>query len=94
MRLRSELFGPIIPIVPVDDLQAAIDFVNERDHPLAFYVFTDNAELKQKGPSIRRLCLSCTETVLLLLVREETLSGGLHFNDTFDFLAGMSFQPR
>ena len=52
LRLRSEFFDPILPMVPVDDLQAAIDFVNERDHPLAFYVFTDNAEFKQKGPSV------------------------------------------
>ncbi|PPQ80870.1 hypothetical protein CVT25_001879 [Psilocybe cyanescens] len=44
--MSEEIFGPILPIVPVDSLDEAIKFVNERDHPLALYVFTQDDELK------------------------------------------------
>ncbi|MEV7069810.1 aldehyde dehydrogenase family protein [Streptomyces sp. NPDC093990] len=40
--MREEIFGPILPIVTVPGLDAAIDFVNDRDKPLALYVFTDS----------------------------------------------------
>lgn len=51
-----EIFGPILPIVPVDDLQAAINFINDdegRDHPLAMYVFTQDEAFKTKGMYIQ-----------------------------------------
>ncbi|TYJ57279.1 hypothetical protein B9479_002012 [Cryptococcus floricola] len=34
----EEIFGPIVAIVPVDDVDAAIKYVNARPHPLALYV--------------------------------------------------------
>ncbi|PNG20452.1 aldehyde dehydrogenase family protein [Streptomyces cahuitamycinicus] len=38
--MREEIFGPILPIVTVPGLDEAIDFINDRDKPLALYVFT------------------------------------------------------
>jgi aldehyde dehydrogenase (NAD+) len=38
--LQEEIFGPILPVLPVDDVDAAIAHINERDKPLALYVFT------------------------------------------------------
>ncbi|KAI0035789.1 NAD-aldehyde dehydrogenase [Vararia minispora EC-137] len=43
-----ELFGPILPIVTVDDVDEAIAFVKARDHPLALYVFSEDKEFQQK----------------------------------------------
>jgi aldehyde dehydrogenase (NAD+) len=37
--MTDEVFGPILPILPYDTLQEAIDFVNSRPHPLALYAF-------------------------------------------------------
>ena len=38
--MEDELFGPILPIVPVSSVDEAIDFINRREKPLALYVFT------------------------------------------------------
>ncbi|KAG2105497.1 aldehyde dehydrogenase [Suillus discolor] len=46
--LEEELFGPILPIVPVDSLDQAVDFVNARSHPLVLYAFSDNQSVKQR----------------------------------------------
>ncbi|MFD7243917.1 aldehyde dehydrogenase family protein [Streptomyces massasporeus] len=40
--MREEIFGPILPIVTVPGLDEAIDFINERDKPLALYVFSES----------------------------------------------------
>ncbi|MFE9112119.1 aldehyde dehydrogenase family protein [Streptomyces collinus] len=40
--MREEIFGPILPIVTVPDLDEAIAFINDRDKPLALYVFTES----------------------------------------------------
>lgn len=40
--MQEEIFGPILPIVTVPGLDAAVDFINDRDKPLALYVFTDS----------------------------------------------------
>jgi len=38
--MADEIFGPILPVVAVPDLEAAIDAVNRRPKPLALYLFT------------------------------------------------------
>ncbi|CCM02302.1 uncharacterized protein FIBRA_04392 [Fibroporia radiculosa] len=45
---EREIFGPILPVVPVKDVDAAIEFINERDNPLVLYVFTRNRDFKKK----------------------------------------------
>ncbi|KDQ60950.1 hypothetical protein JAAARDRAFT_77074 [Jaapia argillacea MUCL 33604] len=66
--LEGELFGPILPIVPVKDLAEAITYVSERDHPLVLYAFTENPQVKQQ-------------------LLDNTRSGNIVFNDTFQQLA-------
>src|SRR5690606_2813132 len=39
--MSEEIFGPILPIITVPSLDAAIEFVNDRPKPLALYVFTE-----------------------------------------------------
>ena len=36
--MGEEIFGPILPVLAVDDVDEAIAFINERDKPLALYV--------------------------------------------------------
>nr|WP_297459397.1 coniferyl aldehyde dehydrogenase [uncultured Halomonas sp.] len=40
--MREEVFGPLLPVIGVKDLDAAIAFVNARPHPLALYAFSDD----------------------------------------------------
>ena len=38
--MSQEIFGPILPVLKTDGPDAAIEFINGRDKPLALYVFT------------------------------------------------------
>ncbi|KAJ7842335.1 aldehyde dehydrogenase [Mycena olivaceomarginata] len=46
--MEGEIFGPFLPIVPVDNIEDAIEFVRNREHPLVIYVFTEDPKLKQQ----------------------------------------------
>lgn len=62
--LEEEIFGPILPVIPVDDISEAIEFVNARPHALFVYAFSEDAKVKQR-------------------ILDNTRSGGIVFNDTF-----------
>lgn len=40
--MQEEIFGPVMPIVCVHSLEEAIQFINQREKPLALYVFSSN----------------------------------------------------
>ncbi|KAF7727478.1 Aldehyde dehydrogenase [Apophysomyces ossiformis] len=46
--MQEEIFGPILPIVGIEDMDDAIDVINSRDHPLAMYIFSSNAKTYNK----------------------------------------------
>jgi len=43
--MADEIFGPILPIIRVESIAAAVDFVRCRPKPLALYVFTSSTRL-------------------------------------------------
>ncbi|XP_063956959.1 aldehyde dehydrogenase family 3 member A2-like [Lytechinus pictus] len=46
--MTEEIFGPIISIFNVDTLDQAIDFINDRDKPLALYAFSNNQKILER----------------------------------------------
>ncbi len=42
--MEEEIFGPLLPILAVDDIDEAIAFVRSRPKPLALYVFSSDQE--------------------------------------------------
>lgn len=52
--LTEEIFGPILPLVPVDGEEEAIEIINSKEKPLAFYIFSeDRQQIKKVIQSIR-----------------------------------------
>jgi aldehyde dehydrogenase (NAD+) len=45
--MQEEIFGPILPVLPIDSAEAAIAFINRRDKPLALYVFSNSREVSR-----------------------------------------------
>lgn len=46
--MTEEIFGPILPLITVQDVGAAIEFVNERPKPLALYVFSSDPRVQRR----------------------------------------------
>ena len=37
--MQEEIFGPLLPVIPYQNLDQALSYINERDRPLALYFF-------------------------------------------------------
>ena len=46
--MTEEIFGPILPVITVDSLDHAIEFVNARPKPLAAYLFTKAKAVRER----------------------------------------------
>jgi aldehyde dehydrogenase (NAD+) len=61
--MQEEIFGPVLPIVAVDHLSEALDFINDRPKPLALYLFSESdaaAERVQTETSSGGVCVNHT----------------------------------
>jgi coniferyl-aldehyde dehydrogenase len=43
--MQEEIFGPLLPLVPYDDIEQAIAYVAAHPHPLALYLFEEDGAL-------------------------------------------------
>lgn len=43
--MQEEIFGPILPIIEYEDIYSVIDFINDRDKPLALYHFSERKDI-------------------------------------------------
>ena len=46
--MQKELFGPILPVIPYDNIEQALDYVQQRPRPLALYLFTYDRALQEQ----------------------------------------------
>lgn len=45
--MQEEIFGPILPVLTVKNTQEAYDFIQNRPHPLALYLFTSDKKTEK-----------------------------------------------
>ncbi|MGS0673733.1 coniferyl aldehyde dehydrogenase [Shewanella sp. 125m-1] len=46
--LQEEIFGPLLPVIPYDNLEEAIAYINQRPRPLALYLMSFNKDTQQR----------------------------------------------
>jgi aldehyde dehydrogenase (NAD+) len=46
--MQDEIFGPILPVMSVPNVDAAINYINDHDKPLALYVFTADKKVSER----------------------------------------------
>jgi coniferyl-aldehyde dehydrogenase len=75
--MQEEIFGPILPIVPYDGLDAAIAYVNARPRPLALYYFDRNGKRTNQVLNETTSGGTCVNDTLLHNSQEELPFGGV-----------------
>ncbi|XP_071992513.1 aldehyde dehydrogenase family 3 member A2 isoform X2 [Engystomops pustulosus] len=46
--MQEEIFGPLLPIITVKDVDEAIQFINQKEKPLALYAFANDKKIIKK----------------------------------------------
>jgi len=75
--MQEEIFGPILPVIPVPDVDAAISFVNAREKPLSLYVFSKDKSAANKVLRRTSSGSACVNTAIIQLAVPELPFGGV-----------------
>lgn len=46
--MQEEIFGPVLPLIPYDSIEEVITYINSKDRPLAFYLFSKDKNLEER----------------------------------------------
>jgi len=46
--MQEEIFGPVLPVIAYDSIDEAVSFINDREHPLALYLFSEDKAVHQR----------------------------------------------
>lgn len=74
--MTNEIFGPVLPMITIKSVDEAIAFVNDREKPLALYVFADEGV----GRRVLHLTSSggaCINDVIMHIANEHLPFGGV-----------------
>ncbi len=97
--MRDEIFGPILPIKSVASVDAAIDYINQHDRPLALYHFDhDKARIERV---LQRTVAGgvCINDTVLHIVQDGLPFGGVgasgmgHYHGHFGFMTFSKQKP-
>jgi aldehyde dehydrogenase (NAD+) len=75
--MQEEIFGPILPVISVPDVDAAISFVNSRPKPLSLYVFSKDGSTAKRVIDRTSSGSACINTCVVQLAVPELPFGGV-----------------
>uniref|UniRef100_A0A673IDC5 Aldehyde dehydrogenase 3 family, member A1 n=1 Tax=Sinocyclocheilus rhinocerous TaxID=307959 RepID=A0A673IDC5_9TELE len=93
--MQEEIFGPLLPMVTVNGLSEAINFINAREKPLALYVFSSDkmvikrmlTETSSGGVTVNDVLMHYTVDTLPFGGVGNSGMGRYHGRHTFDQLS-------
>ena len=74
--MKEEIFGPILPVLTYDNLDAVIDIIESKPHPLALYIFSSDKKNIKKVSELCRYGGGCVNDVVVHLATPEMPFGG------------------
>jgi aldehyde dehydrogenase (NAD+) len=75
--MQEEIFGPLLPILTVNNEHEAIQFINGRPKPLALYVFTSNKNLAKTIINSTSSGSTCINDVIFQIAPPSLPFGGV-----------------
>jgi len=75
--MQDEIFGPLLPIVPYDDLNAALDYIADRPRPLALYYFGYDKAEQQRMMEQTHAGGMCINDTIFHVAQDDMPFGGI-----------------
>jgi aldehyde dehydrogenase (NAD+) len=74
--MREEIFGPVLPVITVADVDEAIEFIGARDKPLSAYLFSSDRSVQERfadAVTTGNLCIN--DTLMFMSVPDLPFGG-------------------
>jgi aldehyde dehydrogenase (NAD+) len=75
--MQEEIFGPILPILPIGDIREAVDFAGRREKPLSLYLFSKDEEVVAEVTAQTSAGGMCVNECLMHLAAPDLPFGGV-----------------
>jgi len=75
--MREEIFGPILPVLRSDGLEASIRFIRASDKPLAAYIFTKDSQAEARFLEKVSCGNACVNDTMMFMAVDELPFGGV-----------------
>lgn len=75
--MQDEIFGPILPVLTYHEIEEVITFVNDRDKPLALYLFTENKAIEHRVLERISFGGGCVNDTLMHVAQHHLPFGGV-----------------
>lgn len=89
--MQEEIFGPVLPVLTFGRLDKAITFVQERERPLALYLFTQSKDTEQRVLSQCRFGGGCVNDTVIHLASTQLGFGGVGESGMGSYHGKLSF---
>ncbi|MFP5528103.1 aldehyde dehydrogenase [Peptococcus simiae] len=89
--MQEEIFGPLLPILPVQSEDEALDFISQREKPLAAYIFSQNKNKQEQ--LLRRLSYggACVNDTISHITCQGLPFGGVGYSGMGAYHGAYSF---
>ena len=75
--MQEEIFGPVLPILTYNSLDEAIDFIRNREKPLALYIFSNDRSSIERVHSLVSFGGGCINDTVIHLTNPKIPFGGV-----------------
>lgn len=90
--MQEEIFGPILPILTYHSINEAIEFINQREKPLAFYIFSSHKDIQNKLLESCSFGGGCINDTIIHLATSQLGFGGVGHSGMGSYHGKKSFE--
>lgn len=76
--MQEEIFGPVLPVITFNKIEEAISFINQKNKPLALYIFSEDTKITEKIISETSAGGTCVNDVLVHISNPNLPFGGVN----------------
>jgi len=90
--MKEEIFGPVLPVIKIANIEEAMRFVQQRPHPLALYLFSNDSHEQKKVMQGLQYGGGCINDVVIHLSNLNLPFGGIGESGMGSYHGKASFQ--
>ena len=90
--MQEEIFGPVLPVITYRNINEAFEFVEERPHPLALYIFSNDKKTQKLFTERTAFGGGCINDTILHMISSNIGFGGVGNSGMGSYHGIKSFQ--